>query len=216
VIIVLASSADMFAGNEIDRAQVRQFIALLTSIAMTANSAVVLISHPSLTGLQTRTGLSGSTAWHNSTRARMVLESVEKRDEPTGDMRTLEFAKNNYGPVSAKIAVRWQNGVFVPVDVSANRAERAQVMEDLYIEIAGILINQGENLSANKTAANYAAAMIYDHPKGKEFIGKQEVEAVQQRLLAANKIHIKTDGPASKPQRRIALGPKQGEPEEPL
>src|SRR5262249_36210716 len=150
----------------------------------------------------------------NSTRARMVLESVEKRDEPTGagDMRTLEFAKNNYGPVSAKIAVRWQNGVFVPVDVSANQAERAQVTEDLYIEIAGILINQGENLSANKTAANYAAAMIYDHPKGKEFI-KQEVEAVQQRLLAANKIHIKTDGPASRPRRRIALGPKQGEPE---
>jgi RecA-family ATPase len=89
----------------------------------------------------------------------MVLSSTEKCDEPIGDMRTLEFQKNNYGPVSAKLAVRWQNGVFVPVDVAANQAERAQVTEDLYIEIIGTLLDQGENLSANKTASNYAVSI---------------------------------------------------------
>jgi hypothetical protein len=74
------------------------------------------------------------------------------------------------------------------------------------------LLNQGQNLSANKTATNYAAAMVWQHPRGREFINKGEAEAAQERLLDADKIHIKTDGPASKPRRRIALGPMAEEP----
>src|SRR5262249_46432793 len=125
-------------------------------------------------------------------------------------MRTLEFAKNNYGAVSAKIAVRYQNGVFVPVDMAANQAERAQVAEDLYIEIAGILIAQGENLSANKTAVNYAVTIVYDHPKGKEFIGTQGVEAARQRVLADNKIHIKIDARRPRNGDASRLDPSRG------
>jgi RecA-family ATPase len=68
--IGIASSADVFAGSEIDRSQVKQFISLMTGIAIAANGAVALIAHPSLTGINTGTGLSGSTQWHNSVRAR--------------------------------------------------------------------------------------------------------------------------------------------------
>ena len=50
--IGIASSANVFAGNENDRSQVQQFITMLTHAAMTAHCSVVLISHPSLTGLQ--------------------------------------------------------------------------------------------------------------------------------------------------------------------
>jgi RecA-family ATPase len=68
-LIGLDTSADIFAGNENDRSQVRQFVGLLRSLAIAANAAVIVAAHPSLTGINTGTGLSGSTAWHNSVRA---------------------------------------------------------------------------------------------------------------------------------------------------
>ena len=144
VLISISSSADVFAGNEIDRGQVRQFVALLTAVAMAGNSAVVLNSHPSVAGMETNSGISGSTAWHNSVRARIYLNGVksnnkksnESDDEPTTDMRVLEFRKNNYGPVSSTIVLRYQNGLFLPVEgADANMAERNQRAEEVYLEV---------------------------------------------------------------------------------
>ena len=71
--IGIDTAADVFAGNEIDRAQVRQFINLLRRLAIVSNGSVLLLTHPSLTGINTGTGLSGSTAWHNSVRSRMYM-----------------------------------------------------------------------------------------------------------------------------------------------
>ena len=68
-----------FPGNEIDRRQTRQFVTLLRRLAIDANAAVVLISHPSLTGIASGSGLSGNTAWHNSTRARLSHNARQRR-----------------------------------------------------------------------------------------------------------------------------------------
>ena len=75
VCIVIDNVADVFGGNEIDRSQVRQFIALVRRLAIAANGYCILSAHPSLTGIASKTGLSGSTAWHNSVRARAYLRS---------------------------------------------------------------------------------------------------------------------------------------------
>jgi DNA polymerase bacteriophage-type len=97
--IGIASSANVFAGSENDRAQVQQFVSLLTRIAMVANGSLVLISHPSLTGINTESGLSGTTQWHNAMRARYYLRSVKPEPgEPLDtDLREIVFKKNNYG-----------------------------------------------------------------------------------------------------------------------
>jgi RecA-family ATPase len=55
--IALDTSADVFAGNENDRAQVRQFIGLLRRMAIAANAAVIVAAHPSLTGIS-------NGSWH--------------------------------------------------------------------------------------------------------------------------------------------------------
>ena len=101
--IGLASSANMYAGSEIDRSQVQQFINLLTRIAIVANGSVTLISHPSLTGISSDTGLSGNTAWHNAVRARFYLKGLKPDaadEQPNTDLRELVFKKNQYGPVA--------------------------------------------------------------------------------------------------------------------
>jgi RecA-family ATPase len=216
VLIGIASSADVFAGNEIDRGQVRQFIQLLTKLAMLAHGAVVLISHPSLSGISSGSGLSGSTAWHNSVRARFYLKGFTAKDEegggePDTDLRQIEFKKNNYGPVSESITLRYRNGLFVPVTASdaEDEARRAEA-EQIFLSLLSLLTTQNkQDLSPSKFAPNYAPAVMAAHDEAKKRkLGKLVLETAQQRLLDADKIHIKETGPASKRRKYLLPGPR--------
>jgi AAA domain-containing protein/bifunctional DNA primase/polymerase-like protein len=70
-LLTIDNLADVFGGNEINRVQVRQFMTLLRDLAIAAGGATLLTAHPSLTGMASGSGTSGSTGWHNSARARM-------------------------------------------------------------------------------------------------------------------------------------------------
>lgn len=111
--IVIASNADVFGGNELARTEVTQFIGLLTKLAVAADGSVILIAHPSLAGINSQSGISGSTAWHNAVRAQMYLTSPGNGEDTTG-LRKLEFKKNQYGPAAKALALQWQNGLFLP------------------------------------------------------------------------------------------------------
>jgi len=82
--IAIDTSADVFGGNEIDRTQVRGFINLLRKLAIVADG-VVLLAHHSLTGINSGYGFSGSTAWHNSVRARLFLKTRKPANDDDGD-----------------------------------------------------------------------------------------------------------------------------------
>ena len=130
----------MFAGNEIDRSQVRQFIGLLRRLAIVANGSVVLLSHPSLTGINTGTGISGSTAWHNSVRARiyMTAPKIEPGVQPDTDIREIQFKKSNYGRVADSMVLRYKNGLFLPEAGPSNidKAAREATVDDPFIAVA--------------------------------------------------------------------------------
>ena len=57
-----------FSGNEIDRVQVYAFAMHMQALAMVAEGSVTVLSHPSLSGISSGSGLSGSTAWHGAFR----------------------------------------------------------------------------------------------------------------------------------------------------
>ena len=56
VMICIDTVADSFAGSEIDRSQVRQFIGMLSKLAISADGYVAIASHPSLTGTSSGSG----------------------------------------------------------------------------------------------------------------------------------------------------------------
>src|SRR5262249_3372498 len=97
--ITIASSANVFTGDENNRTQVTQFVGMPTHIADVANGSVSLISHPSLTGINSDTGISGSTQWHNAVRARSYMKSPKPKpdEQPDTDLREIVFKKNQYG-----------------------------------------------------------------------------------------------------------------------
>ena len=84
-----------FAGNEIDRVQVYGFCMHMQALAMVAGGSVTVLSHPSLSGINSGSGISGSTAWHGAFRFRQYLTSVKPEDgeQPDSDLRQLEFKK---------------------------------------------------------------------------------------------------------------------------
>ena len=52
----------------------------------------LLLAHPSLTGMSTGTGMSGSTGWNNAARSRMYFQVKKASDgtEPNKNLRSLE------------------------------------------------------------------------------------------------------------------------------
>jgi RecA-family ATPase len=206
--LVIDTSADVFAGNENDRQQVRQFIGLLRRLAIEGDCSVVLCSHPSLTGINSGSGLSGSTGWHNSVRARMVFRTAatDQGEMPDPDLRELAFMKNNYGPLAAKILLRWQNGAFIPEpgQGALERAAADRKAEDLFLALLG----RFDNVS-NKGGPSYAPALFAKEPEAKAArISRQALADAMGRLFGANKLHLEQYDYPCRRKFRIVAGPR--------
>jgi RecA-family ATPase len=205
--------ADVFGGNEIDRAQVRQFLGMLRKLGMTCNGSVVLLAHPSLEGIKSGSGISGSTGWHNSVRARMYFhtpKASDDDDEPDTGLRELEFKKNNYGPVGDTIKLEYHNGIFRPLHSASPIEQQAfeRRVEELFIDIFRKLVAQGwQSFSPKKRAAEeYTPRMIAKQPDAAAY-KERDFEAAMLRLIAADRIHIEIVKQDRKPRERLALGP---------
>jgi RecA-family ATPase len=192
-LIVLDNSADVFGGNENDRAQVRQFIGHLRGMAIAAGAGVLLTSHPSLTGISTGTGLSGSTAWNASVRSRLYFKraTTEKDEEPDPDLRVLEVMKANYGPVGETITLRWTNGLFLPVAGISNldklAAERRG--EELFLKLLEQFTRQGRNTCEKETARNYAPRMFSEEKEARDAgVKKADFKIAMSNLFNTGKI----------------------------
>ena len=209
-LIVLDNSADIFGGNENDRAQVRQFIGLLRGMAMAAGAGVLLTSHPSLTGISTGTGLSGSTAWNASVRSRLYFKraTTDKDEEPDPDLRVLEVMKANYGPVGETITLRWTNGLFLPVGGVSNLeklvAERRG--EELFLKLLEQFTRQRRNTCEKPNAPTYAPTLFAKETEARELgIRKIDLEAAMRRLFATDKIYLEPYGPPSKATSKLVI-----------
>jgi RecA-family ATPase len=219
VTVGIASAANVFVGNESDRSQVQQFVGLLTRIAIVANGSVTLIAHPSLTGINTGTGLSGSTQWHNAVRARAYETGVkpESGEQPDNDLREIEFKKNQYGPKAEKIVVRYTNGLFLPEQGTGalstiERAAADAKAEQTFLNLLDRLNRQDRNVSHKPNANNYAPTVFTAEIEAKDAgIRKPTLEDAMRRLFQADKIHLEPYGPPSRGNQRIAHGSKPTE-----
>lgn len=185
-LLVLDTLADMFAGNENDRAQVRNFVSVLNGIAMRFNVALVLCGHPSRAGLSTGEGSSGSTAWHNSVRSRLYLT----KDEDTG-LRVLKKMKSNYGPSEGEVRMAFDPETlgFVTEKQRPNSFGMDDVEEAKLIFMDGLraALKQGSNLSDSKNG-HYAPKLIAQrlmHLREREVVTEADRARMEKRLEGA-------------------------------
>ncbi len=205
-LIVIEAAADTFGGNENDRSQVRQFIGLLRRLCNAAGgSALVLIAHPSLSGMASGSGMSGSTGWSNSVRSRLYFSKARTKgdDEPESDIRELQVMKSNYGPAGEVIRARWERGVFVP-EGGASSLQRASAEADAeyaYLACLDTAAAQGRYGYPNP-GRNYAPKVFAEMTQAQR-LSWRALQSAQERLFAAGRIHVVNTGPPSKRVSRI-------------
>jgi RecA-family ATPase len=204
-LIVLDTLADMFPGNENDRKQVRQFIGLLRGLALRHQCAVVVLAHPSLSGLTSGSGTSGSTAWSNSARSRLYLSRVFERDyEPNPDARILEVKKINYAQKGTQIALIWKHGQFVPEDeeTATDRMVATAKAKRVFLKLLDVYTQQGRRVNGN-SGANYAPRAFSDHPDS-EGCTKRALRSAMEALLSEGTLQVCVDGPMSRRSHFLA------------
>jgi RecA-family ATPase len=112
VAVVLDNLANVFAGNENNRTLANHFISLLRRLTLNQDCVLFLIGHPSLAGLASGSGTSGSTGWGNSVRVRPYLYRPDGPDADAND-RVFEIKKANYAVTGTKLHLKWVKGRFV-------------------------------------------------------------------------------------------------------
>lgn len=206
-IVAVDTLSDVFGGNENDRVQVSAFTGLMRKLAMQANCAVIINSHPSLSGSNSGTGLSGSTAWHGKVRGRMYLRAATQDEGGVidRDLRVLEFKKNQYGPLGDSMLLRYQNGVFIPEPRGGSLDPQIaeQRAEQVFVTLLSRFTREGRNVS-DKKGTTYAPASFAGEQEAKAFkLSKDMLADAMKRLFASGKIRVVTEGPPSKQRSRL-------------
>jgi len=208
VLTVLDTQADLFGGDENKRIHARQFIGMLQSLVNEIDTTIILLSHPSLSGLSSGSGMSGNTAWNNSVRSRLYLERRFGKDEQEQDpdIRVLSTKKANRARTGIRIILRWSNGRFVREGVEADtvRADKAREIEAMFLNILEQLANQNRFVSHVVRAPSYAPRMMEAHPLANG-VGQAQFAEAMETLFARGAITVETYGPPSKTHSRIAI-----------
>jgi RecA-family ATPase len=117
-LLILDTTADLYAGDFLSTPQVRQFLKIAIGGLCTRHGCgVLLLAHPSAAGMASGDGGGFSTAWSNSVRSRLYLRAqktvIDEVETEPADRRMLEVRKSNYSTSGNKIPLLYQSGAFV-------------------------------------------------------------------------------------------------------
>ncbi|GMP11845.1 AAA family ATPase [Bradyrhizobium sp. TM239] len=202
VLIVVDSIAATFGGNQNDRVSARTFVSLFRRLAQNCACSVLLLDHPSLSGITSGTGRGGSMDWQNATRARLHLETVQTDGGSTG--RVLEVKKSNYGPTGEKVKLQWEDGCFVMEGTASapHQAAAHASAEQRYLECLDAITAQGRHV-CHAPGRGYAPKTFAEMPQAGGMTWRA-FQAAQERLFATGAIENVAYGPKSKGTKCIA------------
>ena len=209
-VVILDTLADLYAGNENDRAQSRMFIGQLRKVSVDYQTTIVLLSHPSLTGMASGTGTSGNTAWSNSVRSRLYMQRIKEDGyEADKSARKLTVMKSNYGETGTEILMHYVEGYF-EAEATVDALDRKSIdskADRVYLKLLALHTQKSMRVSPNPSANN-SACTVFGRSDEREGITKKQFAAAQDRLQLRDEIHVQEEGPPSRRIKFIVQGPK--------
>jgi RecA-family ATPase len=204
-LIIVDSNAATLGGNYLDRVHARTFVGMFRRMARELDCAVVLLDHPSLSGMTNGTGRAGNMDWQNAVRAFFYLRSVDNADGGKG--RELEIMKTNYGPCGEKQKLRWEDGCYVleSSTPTPRMAAAERKVDEMFLRLLAERNAQGRLVTPNK-AVGYAPKELAAMPSAEGCTATALANAME-RLLAAGEIVVETFGPQSKQRQRLIVTP---------
>ena len=196
-LVILDSCHDFFGGNENDRVQVKGFVKLLKNLAMEIDGSVIFLSHPSVDGMRSGSGSSGSTAWNASVRSRLYLKASENEDHP--EERLLEMKKANYAERARPQRIAFVDGVFVAVDEPSANGGKVQAIEveNIILSVVRRLLGEGDRISPSQYAPNSLRSRVKKSQEGRH-LAEGEIDAAKARLVADGRLVVVRVGPDSR------------------
>ena len=146
-------------------------------LAIEHSCAVLLLAHPSQSGITSDRGTAGSTAWNNSVRSRLFMKRVTRQDghstvEDDPDSRILAVRKSNYGRTDHQLRISYKAGVFV-VEAQGGHLDRVAhnaKAERVFLSLLDDFLAQGRTVKSVR-ASGYAP---------KAFVETGRAEGAQQ------------------------------------
>lgn len=204
VLVVLDNVSAVFAGQQNSRVMVRSFVNLFRGIArLPSRPAVVLLDHPSLSGLTNGTGRGGNMDWRNSVRSAHYLRAPDDKAEADRGVRLLETVKSNYGPLGEPIRLQWSNGglALEGSTTPLRKIAQDQQADDVFLHLLDERNRIGLPISP-LPGRNYAPT-IFEGMEGNGGYRKHVFARAMQRLLNEGKISVTTEGPKSRQTKQL-------------
>jgi RecA-family ATPase len=202
-LVIIDTLADVYGGDENTRQQVKQFVGMLVGMSFDLDCAVMLLSHPSVSGMSDGTGRSGTTGWNNAFRSRLyqdrVVAIVDGRPvESDPDLRVIRNNKLNYGRKGKEVRIRWKKGIFVNEDVAEiSPADAAIAAENAFMNCLALIESQRREVNTLKNGAKYAPKVFVGLPEAAGYT-KHQLGAAMERLLKDKVIRIAQEGSGSR------------------
>ena len=185
-LVIIDALYDVYSANENDRAQVRKFVSLVRKFcSIKPPCAVIVLGHPSMTGINTGTGTSGSTGWRNAFRGFLFTTAAKNKAGVT--VHRIESRKQNYGKPDSVIDFTWDE-LFVHVldDAKDKKADKAEAM---FVKLLDAINKDGRGVGLSPNGA-YAPRELAKDPRAHHF-DKADFEAVMRKLIATGRIKVR-------------------------
>jgi hypothetical protein len=191
VLVIVDNVAATFTGNQNDRVMVRSYVNLWRTIArQPSHPAVLLLDHPSLSGLTNGSGRGGNMDWRNAVRSALYLRVPEDKAEAERGVRVLETAKSNYGPIGQAVRLQWATGGLQLEQAQGSLARIAEEtkVDDLFLRLLDKFSAQGRDVRST-TGSGYAPGEFEDDPEAKAAgVKAKALKAAMARLFEAGKV----------------------------
>lgn len=204
--------ADVRPANESDQAKARQFVGILRGLAIRRRCAVMLLAHPSLSGLRAGTGLSGSTARNNPVRSGLQPSRIrDDGHEPNPVRRVLTAMRTNHDRTAGEIAMTWCCGAFAadPEPTSTDALAAGAKAERVFLELLDTFTDQGRTVSASPSG-NCAASVFARHPDA-DGVKKAAFVSAMNARFSTGIIRLETSGPPSRQRQFVARARGEGD-----
>ena len=208
VLVIGDTLADILAATENDRMVAKQFVRKMRPLAVPYGGTFLVLAHPSLSGITSGRGSSGTTGWRNTFRwdgyLRKVTDEGGRELDPKN--RLLQVMKANYGPQDGEIPLRYVEGCYI-VDTTrlsnsgGDPLATAAKAERVFIDLLKKYIGQNRYVSTS-LGKSYAPA-IFATDAAKEGVNKGALKAAMERLLEKGAIENAPHGSPSKKQFRL-------------
>jgi len=198
--------AATYAGNQNDRVGARSFVNLWRAVARgPGNPAVLLLDHPSLSGIISGTGRGGNMDWRNAVRSALHLRTPDDRAEADRGIRLLRTEKSNYAKSGKETDIRleWRDGGLMPeaAPSSLHRLAIDAECEETFLRLLDVRLGQGRDVT-DKKGPTYAPAVFEAMPENGGF-RRKPFAAAMERLLLAGRVMVEQFGPPSKQRSRL-------------